>query len=58
MKKQLVYTGALATALSTLSGCEVVGGIFKAGVWSGVLLVFLGIALIIFLISKLMGSKD
>ncbi len=53
-----MYTGALAMALSTLSGCEVIGGIFKAGVWSGVLLVFLGIALIIFLISKLMGSKD
>jgi hypothetical protein len=57
MKKQLIYTSALMTALSTLSGCEVVGGIFKAGVWSGILLVGLGIALIIFLIAKLTGSK-
>jgi hypothetical protein len=59
MKKQLMYSGALITAFSTLlAGCEVVGGIFKAGVWSGILLVGLGIALVIFLISKLMGNKD
>ncbi|MBK8429468.1 MAG: phosphatidate cytidylyltransferase [Lewinellaceae bacterium] len=53
MKKQMFYFGSLMTALSTLSGCEVIGGIFKAGVWSGILLVVLGIALIVFLISKL-----
>lgn len=59
MKKQLMYSGALIAALSTLlAGCEVVGGIFKAGVWSGILLVGLGIALIIFLIAKLTGNKE
>jgi len=30
----------------TLDGCRVVGGIFKAGVWVGVLAVFVVIALI------------
>lgn len=53
MKKRLFYFSTLITALSTLSGCEVIGGIFKAGVWSGILLIFLGIALVVFVISKL-----
>jgi hypothetical protein len=35
-----------------LSGCELVGDIFKAGVWSGILIVVAIIALIIFLIGK------
>jgi cytosine/uracil/thiamine/allantoin permease len=38
--------------LSVLSGCSVVGGIFKAGVWVGVLLVILVIGLIIYLVSR------
>ena len=41
----------------SLSSCEVIGGIFKAGVWSGVLIVVLIIALIIFIIAK-MGKKS
>jgi len=41
----------------SLSGCQVIGDIFKAGVWSGVLLVVGIIALIIFVISRLGGKK-
>lgn len=44
-------------ALVTLSSCEVIGGIFKAGVWVGVLAVVGVVALIIFLISKMGGRK-
>lgn len=58
MKKQVFYISALIAAVSTLPGCEVVGGIFKAGVWSGILLVGLGIGLIIFLIAKIGGKKS
>jgi hypothetical protein len=36
----------------TFSGCAVIGGIFKAGVWVGVIIVVAIVALIIFLISK------
>ena len=43
---------ALAFIMVTLSSCELVGDIFKAGVWVGVLIVVGIIALIIFLISK------
>ncbi len=34
------------------SSCEVIGGIFKAGVWTGILIVAAIIGLIIFLISR------
>ncbi len=40
---------AIALITMTLSSCEVVGGIFKAGVWTGLILVALVLGLIIFL---------
>lgn len=44
---------ALLTISSlTLAGCEIVGGIFKAGVWVGVVLVVLVIAIIAWIVSK------
>lgn len=45
-------TGSAVLFLFTLTSCEVVAGIFKAGVWSGVLLVVGIIALIIYIISR------
>jgi len=42
---------------SSLCSCQAIGDIFKAGVWSGVLLVVGIIALIIFIISRLGGKK-
>lgn len=45
--------GAIALMLVVgLSSCEVVGGIFKAGVWVGVLIVVGIIGLIVYLISR------
>ena len=35
-----------------LSGCEIAGDIFQAGVWVGVLLVFGIIALIVWMVSR------
>lgn len=37
---------------SALSGCEIIGGIFKAGVWVGILVVVVVLALIFFLFRK------
>jgi hypothetical protein len=34
------------------SGCEVIGGIFKAGVWVGILVVVAVIGLIIWLVTR------
>ena len=35
-----------------LTGCEVIGDIFKAGVWVGVLLVMLVIGIIVWLVTR------
>ena len=45
---------SIILVLSTLglAGCELVAGIFKAGVWVGVLLVIGIIALIVWMLSK------
>jgi hypothetical protein len=38
-----------------LAGCEVVGGIFKAGVWVGALAVIAIIVLLVFVVAKVKG---
>lgn len=38
--------------LTLLSSCTVVGGIFKAGVWVGVLIVVFVLAIIIWLVTR------
>jgi hypothetical protein len=40
----------------TLSSCEIIGSIFKAGVWSGVILVVVVVGLIIFVLAKVLGG--
>ena len=58
MKKNgIVNLAVLLLLTAGLSSCEAIAGIFKAGVWSGVLLVVGVIALIIFIISRLGGKK-
>lgn len=42
----------LLTIIVLLSGCQVVGGIFKAGVWFGILIVVAIIGLIIWLVTR------
>jgi hypothetical protein len=38
-----------------LTGCEVVGDIFKAGMWFAIVLIALVVGLVIFIIGKLRG---
>ena len=52
MKQNSLIYGSLLMVASFLSSCEVIGGIFKAGVWVGILIVVVIIALIIWLISR------
>jgi TRAP-type C4-dicarboxylate transport system permease large subunit len=35
-----------------LTGCEVIGDIFKAGIWTGVLMVILVIGVIVWLVTR------
>jgi len=55
MKKSFIALGAFLICF--LSGCEIIGGIFKAGVWSGVLLVVAIVAVVIFLLAKVFNKK-
>ena len=38
--------------MTSLSGCSAIGGIFKAGMWTGVIGIALVVFLVIFLISR------
>lgn len=46
----------IALLMTTLSSCSLIEGIFKAGVWSGVIIVVVVLALVIWLISKIFGG--
>jgi hypothetical protein len=46
---------AFVLLVTTLTGCEVVGDIFEAGVWVGVIIVVLVIVFIFWIIRKFMG---
>ncbi|MBC7450538.1 MAG: phosphatidate cytidylyltransferase [Cytophagales bacterium] len=57
MKKQLSIIPLLVLIILMFSGCAVVGGIFKAGIWTGIILVALVIGAIIFVISRMGGNN-
>ena len=46
---------AVAPLTPMLSGCEIIGNIFKAGVWVGVIAVFAVIALVVWGAKSLLG---
>jgi hypothetical protein len=46
-----VLLSALALMI-TLSSCQVIGGIFKAGFWTAIILIVLVIALILWLVNR------
>ena len=54
--KNFLYPLLLFITVS-LSSCELIGDIFKAGVWVGVLIVVAIVGLIIYLISRVSGRK-
>jgi hypothetical protein len=60
MKKNIphLFSSFLLLAMITLflPGCAVIGGIFKAGVWVGVLAVVLVVGIILYFVSKV-GKK-
>jgi hypothetical protein len=52
MKKlSAIWISALALVF-TLSSCEVIGGIFKAGFWTAIILIVIVVALILWLVSR------
>jgi Rrf2 family protein len=52
MKHFSYLFGLLFLSTVALTGCEAIGDIFKAGVWTGVLLVILVVGLIVWLLAR------
>jgi hypothetical protein len=50
--KDSLYLFVLLFFTTTLTGCEAIGDIFKAGVWVGVLLVILIIGIVVWFLKK------
>jgi hypothetical protein len=51
-----VYLFLLLSSVTVMNGCAVVGGIFKAGVWVGVIAVVVVVGLILWLVSRGSGK--
>lgn len=52
-----LFLSLLAFIIVGLQGCAVAGGIFKAGTATGIILVVLVIAVIVFILAKIFGGK-
>ena len=50
-----LFAFAALSVVTLLSGCELVGDIFKAGAYTGIILVIIVIVLILWLLSKFRG---
>ena len=57
IKKNTTACAILLVVLLTFQGCAAIAGIFKAGMWTGVILVAAVIVLIIYLVAKMAGRK-
>lgn len=53
LKNQTLLIAILISFLSTLSGCEIIGGIFKTGMGVGIFISVLVVAVVIFIITKM-----
>ena len=49
---QIFTLTLLVVSIVTLAGCELVGDIFEAGVWVGVILVILVVGLVVWFFSR------
>lgn len=52
---RVLMLALIVVASMSLAGCEVVGGIFKAGVWAGALFIVVIIAIIGFIATAIRG---
>jgi hypothetical protein len=54
---QAYFAGLLVFLMMTLSGCEVVKGIFKAGMWVGVIGVVLLVVIVMWIFRAISGRR-
>ncbi len=53
MKPQIILFSFIGLLLTSLSGCTLIGDIFKAGIFVGILVVVVIVALIVFIFKKM-----
>lgn len=51
-KNNLILLAGLFSILISLNSCVVAGGIFKAGLWMGIIIVVLVVAIILWIVGK------
>jgi hypothetical protein len=51
----LLLLALLVLSAMTLTGCEVIGGIFKAGMWTGVIAIVFVLVVVGFIAAKIRG---
>ena len=51
-KLSFSFAAVMIILMTTLSSCEAIGGVFKAGIWTGVVGIALVVFLVIYLISR------
>lgn len=56
-KNNYLAVASLLSIITLLSSCEIVGGIFKAGFWTGAILIVVVIVILVIGIAKLGGKK-
>lgn len=57
MKKNLFNVGLFFLVLTVFSGCDLIGGVYRLGVWSGIIMVVLLVVLVFYLINKINKRK-
>ena len=53
MKFYNILVTILIALLATFTGCEIIGGIFEAGFWVGIIVVVLLIAIVVWIVSRM-----
>ncbi|MDI1317006.1 hypothetical protein [Flavobacterium sp.] len=57
MKKQLQFAALFTLMLTSFTSCDLIGGIFKAGMGFGIFIVVAVIALIVYAVSRFGKNK-
>ena len=58
MNKHLLVFAFLVSLLTCVSGCQIVGGIFKTGMGVGIFLVVIVIAIIFYFVNRMGKNKE
>ena len=57
MQNRVIKLSAFALLLTMLTGCELAGDIFEAGIWIGIIIVVLVVGIILWLLRKIRGRR-